>query len=214
MAVCLCCFVGWECSEPGCADHGDERISAPVTLSQRDAQELVRLLGVLGAPRPDTATDRLGHFPDLANYSTREIARSWMLVRNLRTEFLPRSLFGEPAWDLLVALFVWDDTGSPMAVSELAKLVDAPASTAVRWMQYLEEKGLVVRRRSDRDRRILKVSLSDEGRRRLDAYFQKVIRRFSSAVVEQADADPLEATQANSPAASYRSDADHKREIV
>lgn len=172
------------------------------------------MLGVLGAPRPDTATDRLGHFPDLANYSTREIARSWMLVRNFRTEFLPRSLFGEPAWDLLVALFVWDDTGSPMAVSELAKLVDAPASTAVRWMQYLEEKGLVVRRRSDRDRRILKVSLSDEGRRRLDAYFQKVVRRFSSAVVEQADADPLEATQANSPAASYRSDADHKREIV
>lgn len=164
--------------------NDNQNTSSHISLSPDDARELIRLLGLLGN-QTNEAARRLSHFGDPVSYNTSDVARWSLLFRETRTKFLPRSMFGEPAWDLLLALFVHDN-GVPVAVTDLAKLAETPVSTAVRWMDYLEEKGLVRRERSDLDRRVSKVTLSDEGRRRLDAYFADVIGQFSLRELEKA----------------------------
>lgn len=49
-------------------------------------------------------------------------------------------------------------------MTELATAVDTPLSTATRIIDRLERKGLVVRSKSERDRRLVVISLSEKGR--------------------------------------------------
>lgn len=71
-------------------------------------------------------------------------------------------LFGEPAWDMLLDLFVARETGQLVSVSSACISADVPATTALRWLGILERRGLV-RRMADRcDGRRWHMQLSDE----------------------------------------------------
>jgi DNA-binding MarR family transcriptional regulator len=84
-------------------------------------------------------------------------------------------MFGEPAWDLLLALYVEQAKTETSTASMLAKAAGIPITTALRWMDYLEEKRLIERERSSFDRRASTVTLSESGRIRLEGYFAEVL---------------------------------------
>ena len=74
-----------------------------------------------------------------------EAARRHYRLRRLRDEEFGPTLFGEPAWDLLLDLYI--AAGDPCLVSVMSASIAASASTpdTARWLTRLEEHGLVER---------------------------------------------------------------------
>src|SRR5437868_12556323 len=72
-------------------------------------------------------------------------ARDLVAARKLRASIFPFEIFGEPAWDILLALYVASDSlhGTATPVEAFSGV---PLTTTIRWLKYLEAEGLVTRR--------------------------------------------------------------------
>ena len=79
-------------------------------------------------------------------------------------------MFAEPAWDMLLYLYVCDFSEGRQTIGQLADLVETPLTTVLRWVAYLEKEHLVVRRHHPTDRRIVFVELADKGRIAMEAF--------------------------------------------
>jgi DNA-binding MarR family transcriptional regulator len=91
--------------------------------------------------------------------------------RRLRRKLFDPHLFGEPAWDILLALYVIDNVERRLSIAELMGITHIPLTTSLRWLACLEEQGLVCRAVAPNDQRIVLVELTAEGRRAMDRYF-------------------------------------------
>ena len=107
--------------------------------------------------------------PHLADHAARTHAN-----RERRQAFLPPSLLGEPAWDMLLYLFVAAANGNAVRTSALAAASGAPASTALRHMELLQRHGLVCRSPSALDQRVTNVALSETGLAAMASYFARI----------------------------------------
>ncbi|GAA4021963.1 hypothetical protein GCM10022280_23210 [Sphingomonas swuensis] len=103
------------------------------------------------------------------------LARAVYQSRKRRIEHFGQSLFSEPAWDMLLVLFIYGDRGDQVSVTKLAEFSNSPLTTSIRWLDYLESQKLVVRTQSSHDRRKNYVELSEKGRRLLTEYFRSLI---------------------------------------
>lgn len=90
-------------------------------------------------------------------------ARRLLSERRARARFLPAELFHEPAWDMLLALFVAQDERQVMNVKTLVGHSDAPATTSQRWIDHLAKLGLIHRVVDMVDRRRIEVQLTESG---------------------------------------------------
>jgi len=152
-----------------------------VVLTDADAAEARRLLKKLLGEE-----ERPGDGPQLASVSSERqqvisdasllsVARTIYQSRKRRAEHFGAALFSEPAWDMLLALYIYGQRFGHQSVSRLADLVQVPLTTAIRWLDYLESSRLVVRKQSPLDRRKVFISLSDAGRAALDEYFMTLV---------------------------------------
>ena len=91
--------------------------------------------------------------------------------RRRRAQHLPARLLGEPAWDILLDLYVAAGREQAVSVSNACLAADAPASTALRWLQHLQAEGLVERLADETDARRHYVRLTEDGMARMSAYF-------------------------------------------
>lgn len=139
---------------------------------------IVALLKELMAKLP-VVTEELARRPDLAVTTdagvampTDPVARARSLIkqRRLRRRFLPGELFHEPAWEMLLALYVARHEKKIMNVKTLVSNADAPATTSQRWIEHLAQLRLVDRVTDPVDRRRIEVSLSDSGRDAIERY--------------------------------------------
>jgi len=73
-------------------------------------------------------------------------------------------LFGEPAWDILLDLLDADAHGRRISVTSASLASSVPATTGLRMIAILEERGLVVRTDDPLDRRRSYLSLTGKGR--------------------------------------------------
>jgi hypothetical protein len=94
--------------------------------------------------------------------------------RRRRERFLPPDLFGEPAWDILLDLFIAGVTEREISVSSACLASAVPETTALRWIGELVERGLVKRRSDVVDKRRHFLSLSENGFRAMRGYFDWV----------------------------------------
>lgn len=62
-------------------------------------------------------------------------------------------LFGDPAWTMLLDLYVSRLDGKSLDIGSLTAASFTPATTALRWIAMLEGRGLVYRRPDKADRR-------------------------------------------------------------
>lgn len=100
----------------------------------------------------------------------RRLAERMSWCRERRTHFLSADLFGEPAWEMLLALYRADVMGYPMTVSNLCRESSAPFTTALRWIDRLEELGLVKRVKNPFDQRVFFLQFTDETRTQMRQY--------------------------------------------
>ena len=74
-------------------------------------------------------------------------------LRLKRNEIIGAELFRDPAWDMLLDLFVSHERGEQVSMVALALASGVPQSTALRTIQRLEEKGMIVREGDPNDLR-------------------------------------------------------------
>lgn len=159
-------------------DHsdGDPRT---ISLSEREARDAARLLSRLISESPElvhvllTAPSR--RRPESADRKLfLDRARRALFERQQRSEHFTKAIFGEPAWDVLLVLYIADFVGGKQTIGNVASLVDVPVSTVVRWVRHLEREHLVTREPHPHDRRMVFVRLGEQGREVLDRYFSSL----------------------------------------
>jgi DNA-binding MarR family transcriptional regulator len=155
-----------------------------ISLSAADARELARIIGLLLRDNPTTdapailrmlgAAPAASPPPDIDRERLVDRARVIFAERKRRGEFFPRRLFNEPAWDMLLALYVTDSSGGRQTIGKLVSWIGAPQTTALRWIDYLESRQMLSRQQHVRDRRITFVDLTDKGKQMLENYLRTV----------------------------------------
>nr|WP_232474050.1 hypothetical protein [Sphingomonas sp. MA1305] len=103
-----------------------------------------------------------------------DIARQLLSQRAARFEHLPADLFHEPAWDMLLALFVAHEERRTMNVKTLVSTAAAPVTTSQRWIDHLHKLKLIDRVIDPIDRRRMEISLSDSGHSAVLAYLRRL----------------------------------------
>jgi hypothetical protein len=122
------------------------------------------------------------------------LARNVYNHRRLRAKvFDDPDLFGEPAWDLLLDLFVAAREGKRLPVTSACIGASVPTTTALRWIAMLESRGLVVRENDANDARRIFVRLTPEADARMADYFiRSGGERRSEQTLRPSEAEPDE----------------------
>ena len=83
-------------------------------------------------------------------------------------------LFGEPAWDILLDVFIAQLSRCDIQVSSVCIEAGVPATTILRWLARLEQEGLIYRASDNVDGRRRYVRLTPAG----DALMRRVLNAF------------------------------------
>ncbi|WP_343343063.1 MarR family winged helix-turn-helix transcriptional regulator [Sphingomicrobium sp. XHP0239] len=103
-----------------------------------------------------------------------DTVRALIRARRMREQFFDKSLFHDPAWDMMLDLLAAEIAQHRVPVSSLCMAAAVPPTTALRWMKTMVDKKLFVRRSDPHDGRRVFVELSEQSSRALRAYFAKV----------------------------------------
>jgi hypothetical protein len=117
----------------------------------------LQLVGVNDAPRDGEA--------DLSIQ-----ARCYLRSRRLRDGLFPEGIFADPAWDMLLDLFACKLEGNRVCVSSACSAASVPSTTALRWVDRLEDCGLVKRHPDPADSRRIHVELTPLAASRIDLW--------------------------------------------
>lgn len=120
--------------------------------------------------KPSMAYDPALREPDRLAH----LARAILAERQRRASCFDEGLFGEPAWDILLALYAAEQEAGRQTIGQLIRWVQVPATTALRWIAFLEKKSLVTRTPHPTDLRMVFVELSDKARAQLTNYLAGV----------------------------------------
>ena len=105
-----------------------------------------------------------------------DLARYVYNARSLRDKYLPSDLLGEPAWDILLDLYISEKMQRPIQVTSACIAARVPPTTALRWIGTLVEAGYVRRIDSAMDKRRSFVRLTTLGLRTMDDYLSALLR--------------------------------------
>ncbi len=101
-----------------------------------------------------------------------EIARQVYAKRRRRAALFGNDeLFGEPAWDILLDLYIAHAENKAVSVSSACIGSASPPTTGLRWLGVLAENGLILREHDPEDQRRVLVRLTDRGIAAMDEYF-------------------------------------------
>jgi DNA-binding MarR family transcriptional regulator len=145
-----------------------------ITLSRRDLRDAIRLLRRLieGDDQP-LEFEATGHaVADRQTLISR--ARRAILERRKRAEMFGTAMFGEPAWEMLLILYV-EQNNLRLTIARLTQLSGASATTVLRWLEYLEGEELIRRYAHPVDARSSFVGMTDRGLQALDLYFSETL---------------------------------------
>jgi len=92
------------------------------------------------------------------------VARALYTLRRRRDDATAvKGLFGEPAWDILLDLFIANERGSQLQVSSVCIEAGVPSTTILRWIARLERENMIYRVADSGDMRRRYVRLTDHG---------------------------------------------------
>lgn len=100
--------------------------------------------------------------------------KAYNLRRKRAALFGNPDLFGEPAWDILLDLFIAHGEGKSVSVSSACIGSASPATTGLRWLGVLADEGLVVRENDPEDNRRVMVRLTRAGLAAMERFFDAV----------------------------------------
>jgi hypothetical protein len=125
----------------------------------------------------EAVEDRLGQQPAVSPSAAVATAKRTYRARRLRDRHFPAGLFADPAWDILLDLYVARHEGREVLTSAACIGAAVPATTGLRWLRRLEKEGLLFRRTGVGDARRSLVALSEKGIQCLELVLAKAEER-------------------------------------
>ncbi len=120
------------------------------------------ILGVVGQSNPvEIPTELL------------RLAMNHHATRDARTSYFDASIFGEAAWDILLALYIAQGRGYSMKVSDACYEARVPPTTALRWLDHLVQTGMVERRENAMDSRSVLVRITPAAAIQMNQYLRR-----------------------------------------
>lgn len=147
-----------------------------IKLSRRDLHDARRLLSLLASRETTILIEppELAHSTRASAHLLQRHARDILANRRRRQDIFGRAMFGEPAWEMLLLLYVLE-SGPRQTIGRLADLAGASRSTALRWIDYLDAQRLIRRDAHPTDRRAAFVELTDKGKEALELYLSDTL---------------------------------------
>jgi DNA-binding MarR family transcriptional regulator len=131
----------------------------------------------------DTVQDALGRIAALASILPSALTGTTLAAmaerlyqeRRRREKYFPAGLFGEPAWDLILALFVALEEGRRLTIAEAYEAAAVRPAAGRRLIARLERTGMVARSFGQEDRRKRYVQLTPNASERLTDYLTRLL---------------------------------------
>jgi DNA-binding MarR family transcriptional regulator len=149
-----------------------------INLSQTDLESVQRLLTSLA----DVGSGGLEADGEAMQLRLVNIARTSLSVRRRRSDYLHRAMLGEPAYDMLLGLYVAEAEGESLTAARLADRAGVARSSALRWIDYLAAKELIVREPHPSRKRASVLKLSCKGRAALEGIFRSMLEGIREVV--------------------------------
>jgi hypothetical protein len=159
-------------SHGGTRQNGDASPPATGSILSPLADELMAIAARLRDAADGTGAGE-GDIPrHMRTRSNLALARKAYAMRRKRAAIFGNpDLFGEPAWDILLDLYIAQGEGKQVSVSSACIGSAAPATTGLRWLGVLADEGLVVRENDPEDHRRVLVRLTPAGTAAMDRFF-------------------------------------------
>jgi DNA-binding MarR family transcriptional regulator len=128
------------------------------------------------AAKPSLHSRSVGRFLDAiepAAPSRSTLVRKILKARSDRSTLFSEKLFGEPAWDMLLDLYLAELEQQRVSVGSLCVASRVPPTTALRWIAALEHEGLADRKPDPLHGRRIFVRLTPAGLAAMQSYFSR-----------------------------------------
>lgn len=99
-----------------------------------------------------------------------------LAARRARDGFFGANLFDDPAWDILLQAYIARLDQERLSITGLCIASAVPSTTALRWLNKLEQDGWLSRRNDPLDARRSWIELSDKGLVTMERYWRTVGR--------------------------------------
>lgn len=106
--------------------------------------------------------------------------RRMIKLRESRSKLFDESLFADPAWDMLLELYLARVEGRIEYVSSICIASRVPSTTAIRWIKTLEQQGWIFRRPDRRDGRRCFLLLTPKAEDAMERFFK--LNEFSEDI--------------------------------
>lgn len=148
------------------------------------SEEVGRIAGILASlsDEDEAGPERARALTEEETFTDAASIRAMIRARRLRDQFFRGELFADPAWDMLLDLMAARIERSRVAVSSLCIAAAVPATTALRWIKALTDRGIFVRSADPQDGRRVFIELSDEAARSMAAYLRAAQRIAPAAI--------------------------------
>lgn len=137
---------------------------------------LAALMDKLGVSECDTGPAEEDVLAAMANPNAvhPSVLKAIIKARRNRQKFFEGDLFSDPSWDILLELTAAHIENRQESVTSVAIAASVPASTAIRKIRELADRGLVRRWTDPNDARRIFVALTDDATRRMLAMLGSV----------------------------------------
>lgn len=96
--------------------------------------------------------------------------------RLARADLFGPDLFADPAWDMLLELYLAHIENRQISISGLCYGAGVPGTTALRWVNNLLREGLITRHKDMSDNRRVWLRLSEPAREKMERYVSETDR--------------------------------------
>lgn len=114
-----------------------------------------------------------------ASFSRLDLARLILWGRGLLEREVAKDLFADPAFNILLTLYVSRAEDRDVSTSAACTASGVPTTTALRWINALARRGMIHKRSLASDRRFTYLELSDKTGTALDRFFDLILDRAS-----------------------------------
>jgi hypothetical protein len=141
-----------------------------VSNRPRHAEPIDRIALVARRLIEDAERGAATHDADLA-----EFARQTLTGRRERDRYFDPMVFSNPAWDMLLAMYVASAEGRALGVLDCCAAAPVAQGVALRWLAYLKQEEMVIETRDSVQSRQTRIRLSDQMQRTISAYLGSLI---------------------------------------
>jgi len=154
-------------------DPSDRMASVDRAILRDIAERLEVIADAVASPN-GTGGHSVGIGPNQSNSDILSTIMAVLENRRRRLKHFDPEFLGEPAWEMLLDLYINEQRGRDVSVSSACLASGAPSTTALRYVTMMTDRGWLLRVPDPTDKRKIYLKLSDRARSALIAWAASV----------------------------------------